>query len=148
MITLRHFTLEDAPVLQSYYPDMAEEDLQSMLTAWQKEDYQSSYFEMFAICQEDQIVGEISLYEHTTSAVSIGPIIYEPFRRKGYATEAMKLALCRAKEKDYHIVIQQVRTDNEVSIALHKKLGFEIDGRDYVYKNKKDHPCYLFLLAI
>ena len=148
MVSLRHFIMEDIPYLRSVYPDMTEEQLQSMLKDWHEMKHNGRYFEMFAVCSGNEIVGEVSLYEHSKSAVSIGPTIYEPYRQNGYGKEAVKLAICRAKEKGFRIIIQQVRTDNTASIALHNSLGFEMDGHGYVYKNRKGHPCYLFLMAI
>ncbi|MBO4888015.1 MAG: GNAT family N-acetyltransferase [Firmicutes bacterium] len=148
MICLRHFIAEDIPALRKAYPDMTEKELLDMLQEWHEMKYNGRYFEMFAVLSGNEIVGEISLYEHSKSAVSIGPTIYEPYRQKGYGKEAVKLAICRAREKGFRIIIQQVRTDNTASIALHNSLGFEIDRHGYIYKNRKDQPCYLFLMAI
>ena len=148
MISIRHFIVEDLPYLRAVYQNMTEQELLNMLNDWHAMKHNGRYFEMFAVCNGKEIVGEISLYQHTSSAVSIGPTIYETYRKQGFGTQAMKLAIGHAKEKGFKIVIQQVSTNNDASIALHKKLGFEIDGYDYVYKNRKDHPCYLFLMAL
>ena len=148
MVYLRHFIAEDIPLLQSVYPDMSRAELQKMLGAWHEMKYDGRYFEMFAICNDEGIVGEISLYQHSRTSVSIGPTIYEPYRRKGYARQAMELAISRARELDYRILVQQVRTDNAASIALHRSLGLEADGNGYIYKNRKDHPCFLYLMAL
>ena len=148
MICLRHFIAEDIPALQKVYPDMTEQEVRDMLQQWHEMKYNGRYFEMFAVLSGSEVVGEISLYEHSKSAVSIGPTIYEPYRQKGYGKEAVKLAICRAREKGFRIIIQQVRTDNAASIALHNSLGFEIDGHGYIYMNRKEQPCYLFLMAI
>lgn len=148
MISLRHFTEEDLACLRAFYPELSDQELLDLLDSWNAMEHSGHYFEMFAVCQDHEIVGEISLYQHTSDAVSIGPTIYEPYRRRGYGAKAMELAICHAKEKGFRIVIQQVSTSNEASMALHKRLGFEIDGFDYVYMNRKGHPCYLFLKSL
>ncbi len=148
MVSLRHFIAEDIPALKQVYPAMTEDKIRKMLADWHEMKHDGRYFEMFAVCDEKEIVGEISLYQHSDSSVSIGPTIFEAFRRKGYGKLAMQLAISRARELNYRILIQQVACDNEASIALHKSLGFELDGDGYVYKNRKDHPCYLFLMAL
>lgn len=148
MVSLRHFIAEDIPVLQSIYQTMTEDEIRKMLADWYTMKHDSRYFEMFAVCDGNEIVGEISLYHHSKSSISIGPTIYESFRRQGYGKQAMSLAILRARELGYRILIQQVRCDNEASIALHNSLGFELDGNGYVYKDRKGHPCYLFLMAL
>ena len=148
MVCLRHFIAEDIPALKQVYPTMTEDEIRKMLAEWHDMKHDGRYFEMFAVSDEKESVGEISLYQHSDSSVSIGPMIYEAFRRKGYGKQAMQLAISRARELNYRILIQQVGCDNEASIALHNSLGFELDGDGYVYKNRKDHPCYLFLMAL
>ena len=148
MVSLRHFIAEDIPFLRTIYPDMTEEDLKNTLRLWHELKHNGRYFEMFAICDGNEIVGEISLYQHSESSVSIGPTIYEKHRRKGYGKKAMLLAISRARELDFQILIQQVNCDNKPSIALYTSLGFEIDGNGYIYRNTKEQPCYLFLKAV
>lgn len=148
MVSLRHFTAEDIPAMRSIYQAMTEDEIREMLADWQTMENEGRYFEMFAVCDGNEIVGEISLYQHSKSSASIGPTIYEAFRRRGYGRQAMSLAILRARELGYRILIQQVSCDNKASIALHNSLGFELDGYGYVYKNRKDHSCYLFLMAL
>ena len=54
---------------------------------------------MFAIVADKKIVGTISLYQHSTEVVSIGPEIFCDHQRKGFAKEAMVCACQIAKEK-------------------------------------------------
>jgi RimJ/RimL family protein N-acetyltransferase len=77
---------------------------------------------------DGQIVGMISLYQHTADVISIGPEIFAPYRRRGYAKAALRYACEIAAEKGYRTVSQQIRTENTASIALHRSLGFETDG--------------------
>ena len=51
-----------------------------------------------------------------------------------------------AKDSGFSIVQDQIQTENNASIRLHEKLGFESDG--YVYRNKKDQNVVLYLKTI
>ncbi len=101
---------------------------------------------MFAITANDTIVGSVSLYEHSKSVVSIGWEIYPDQRRNGYAAEGMRLIMNHAKDLGYRIIQDQVRTDNQASIALHNSLEFETDG--CVFKNKKDKDVLLYVFCL
>lgn len=147
MITLRHFTENDAELLQAnQLYNKSKEDILSLINEWKTNSYNGKYFEMFAIVNDTTVVGSISLYEHTTSVASIGVEIFADQRRHGYAANAVRLLLTYAREKGYKIIQQQVRTDNLSSIRLHEKLGFETDG--YVYVNQNGHDIILYLKAL
>ena len=147
MITLRHFTKNDAELLQAHQLyGKCKEDILSLINEWKSNSYNGKYFEMFAVVKDAMVVGSISLYEHSPNVASIGVEIFTDQRCHGYATDAMQLLLTYAKEKGYRIIQQQVRTDNLPSIQLHGKLGFETDG--YVYVNRKGHDIILYLKAL
>jgi len=132
MIVLRNFEKGDALALQCLaYPDLTIEAIRSMISDWNRGTYEGMYFEMLAIVQEKTLVGMISLYQHSADEIGIGPQVFEAHRRQGIATQAMRLAMALAKEKGYRIVSQQIRTNNEASLALHKHLGFDASGEPY-----------------
>jgi RimJ/RimL family protein N-acetyltransferase len=61
---------------------------------------------------------------------SFGIDIAVPFRRRGYAAEAIGLVLSYYfNELRYQKVTVPVHSDNQASIALHEKLGFGLEGR-------------------
>lgn len=147
MITLRHFTENDAELLQAHQLyGKSKEDILSLINEWKSNSYNGKYFEMFAVVKDAMVVGSISLYGHSPNVASIGVEIFTDQRCRGYATDAMRLLLIHAKEKGYRIIQQQVRADNLSSIQLHEKLGFETDG--YVYVNRKGHDIILYLKAL
>lgn len=147
MVSIRHFTDKDAYTLRmSQFPDMTDEETLNLVHDWNSFSYQGKYFEIFAVLSGKTIVGSASLYQHTQSVASLGVEIYESFRRSGFAYEAILLLLDHAKQLGYKIIQDQVRTDNKASILLHEKLLFETD--QYIYRNKKDQPCYLFLMPL
>ena len=122
------------------------EDVLSLIHEWKTKSYNGKYFEMFAVMNDADVVGSISLFEHTPSVASIGVEIFANHRRKGYAADAMRLLLKYAMEKGYRIIQQQIRTNNAASLSLHEKLGFETDG--YVYVNQKGHDVLLYLKVL
>lgn len=117
-----------------------------MIRQWNTLEYQGRTFEMFAILRDGELVGQISLYQHSDGVVSVGPEVFQPFRRQGIAKSAMLSAMEIAKGRGFKIVCQQVRSDNLPSIALHESLGFETDR--YGYLNKKGREVYIFLKAL
>lgn len=144
MIVLRNFAGSDIPTLQKHrYQDLKAREIQEMIDQWNQKEHEGKYFEMFAVTDGQTLVGSISLYQHTKSVVSLGSEIFMEYRRRGYASAAIRQAFQIAKNKGYRIVLDQVRTNNTASIALHEKLGFEADG--YEYKNQKGSSVYLFL---
>ena len=147
MISIRPFHEYDVEVLhQLYAPEMSEDEILDMIHEWETGIYKGKLFEMFAILNGQNIIGLISLYEHSNSVAGIGPHIFEDKRRRGYAKVAMRLIEAYAKEKGFRIIQQQVSTANLPSIALHDSLGYETDG--YIYKNRKEQDVILYLKAL
>jgi RimJ/RimL family protein N-acetyltransferase len=143
MVSIRHFTDGDADTIRFLkYPDMTTEEIRGLIHEWNTFSYQGKYFEMFAVISEGTIVGLISLAQHSQTVASIGIETFEPFRRSGYAYEAMLLLLDHAKRLGYKIIQNQVRVNNAASISLHEKLLFKTDRS--IHKTRKGNPCYLF----
>ena len=147
MIFLRNLKIEDASELQKYgYSGMSAEQVEALICDWGQKQFDGKYFEMFAIISDEKIVGTVSLYQHSLEVVSIGPEVFDEYRRKGFAKKAMMLACQMAKEKGFKIVSQQIRTDNAASIALHCSLGFETNG--IVYTNSKGNKVSIYLKCL
>lgn len=147
MILLRNFKKEDASELQEYvYSDLSTEQVEALICEWYKKQFNGKYFEMYAIVSDEKIVGTISLYQHSSEVISIGPEIFCEYRRKGFAKEAMICACQIAKEKGFKIVSQQIRTNNAASIALHCSLGFETN--ELVFTNTKGNQVYIYLKCL
>lgn len=145
MVNLRNFTEKDVAELQrKKYRNITENEIIEMIREMNTHIYSDKYFEMFAVVDEDEIVGMISLYEQSKSVISCGPEIFEDYRRRGYGYEALTSALTIAWEKGYKIAVAQIRVDNAASIALHKKAGFEMN---HEYINAKGNKV-LFMLRV
>ena len=147
MILLRNLKKEDASELQKYvYSDLSTEQVEALICEWYKKQFNGKYFEMYAIVSDEKIVGTISLYQHSSEVISIGPEIFCEYRRKGFAKEAMIRACQIAREKGFKIVSQQIRTNNAASIALHCSLGFETN--ELVFTNTKGNQVYIYLKCL
>lgn len=147
MISLRNFSNDDAESFrQKNNMNISLDEIRALFAKWNEKTYAGKYFEMFAIVKNDEIVGSISLYQHSESIISCGPEVFESYRRQGIGREAMLLAMNLAKNMGYKAVTQQISRSNTASIALHNKLGFETD--EYIYKNQKgtDVSIYIKLL--
>lgn len=147
MIFLRNLEKEDASELQEYgFSDLSTEQVQALICDWDKKQFNGKFFEMYAIVSDEKIVGTISLYQHSSEVVSIGPEVFCEYRRKGFAKEAMICACQKAKEKGFKIVSQQIRINNAASIALHRSLGFETS--ELVFTNAKGNQVYIYLKSL
>ena len=147
MIILRNFLDGDVTIFQGKHSQhLSVDQIMDLFRQWNKKEYEDKYFEMFAIVKDEDIVGRISLYQHSENVISCGPEIFEGYCRQGYAKEAMLLAMDIAKSKGYKVVMQQIRTDNVASVALHNGLGFETDG--YVYRNKKGNEVFIYIKVL
>ncbi len=79
-----------------------------------------------------QPVGSISTYACNPHAgtFSYGLDIAEPYRRKGYASAAIRLVIrYYFDELRYQKVTVPVHSNNEPSLRLHECLGFQQEGR-------------------
>jgi L-amino acid N-acyltransferase YncA len=54
--------------------------------------------------------------------------IHKEFRGKGLAKLVLDWLINSAKENDFHVMMAVIDSDNEASIALHQKYGFEEVG--------------------
>ena len=136
MIQLEYFTLQDADVLRKkLYSDWTAASIRAMITQWNTKEFHGKHFEMFAVKSDGVIVGCISLAQQNGTTVSIGPEIFLPYRKCGFAAKAMCQAMEIAHERGFTAVSQQVRVNNTASIRLHEKLGFETDGQEYTTRH-------------
>lgn len=146
-ITLRSITYDDVEVLQNHrYQSMTHKEIREIISQWDQKEYQGKYFEMFAIVVDEEIVGTVSLFQHSESVISCGPEVFQSYRRQGFGKEAMILAIQIAKKMGYKIVSQQIRKNNEASIALHRSIGFE--SNEYPYINKKGNEVFVYVKAL
>ena len=147
MVILREFSPGNAPLLQEAgYPDESTEKIEALIAQWNTHSFDDRYFEMLGIWDGENLVGCISLYQHTGEVISIGPEIFPAHRRKGYGRQALALACQRGRELGYKIVCQQIRTDNIASLTLHASLGFVGSGQ--IFTNARGNPVLICLKSL
>jgi RimJ/RimL family protein N-acetyltransferase len=103
----------------------------------------------FAVVLEGKMIGHAGYHGPPgvnaigkAEAVEIGYTIEEPYRRRGYATEAATKLLSRAEERGIRHYVASSAPDNEPSLAVIRKLGFtqtgeawdEEDGLELVFE--------------
>jgi len=65
-------------------------------------------------------------------AVEVGYRIFEPYRRRGYATEVVRALIDWAsRARGIRHFVASISPENEPSLALVKRLGFERTGRHW-----------------
>lgn len=144
MFDLRNLVYSDADELHKrVYKNKTIDEIEVMIDEMNTKLHNNKYVEMFGIFNDGNMVGIVSLQEHSKSVLSCGPEIFEEYRRKGYGYEALNRVLKFGKEKGYRIASAQIRIDNKASISLHNKAGFETDYYEYV--NGRGNKVYLFL---
>ena len=127
MIVLRPFRPEDWAVISQYqYPGIGEAEAIELIAEFNAPTYQGKFQKFYAVENEAQIVGYVSIIEQTDGVFSVGAEIYQPFRRHGYAYNAIMQLFDLSKAMGYHTATGQVRQDNTASLALCKKLGFSV----------------------
>lgn len=140
MVELRHFTYEDIDTIIMYQmPTRSPDEVKAIIDGWHTLRYDGKYFEPFAVTDNGEVVGYVSLFEHDSETVSEGVEIYEPFRRRGCAYDAVTALFPIAKARGYKRVTAQVSIYNAPSIALHAKLGMTKTGE---YTNSKGKPVF------
>ncbi len=104
------------------------------------------------IAREDEPVGVISLEEkeQASKVAEIGIWIHPDHHGNGYGTEASKLVIDYGFDQlNMHKIYARAQADNEGSISLWKKHGFQKEGefREHVYaENQYKNVVYYGLL--
>ena len=138
MIILRPFTPADYPAYAAYNPQITPDIYERYLSQWNTRSHNGRYFEMFAVVAKSALVGFCSLAETPEGYISEGIEIYPPYRRRGYAREAVDALLLHAATLGYRQVYAQIRTNNLPSLLLHENLGFSRVGVPFLNKHHRE----------
>jgi RimJ/RimL family protein N-acetyltransferase len=155
MISLRNITENDCDfILRNWagysvvFKDgLTSDELISMIRVWDSKRYDGNYFQMFGITNDGVLVGTLSLYQKdaNVNSVYLGVEIDVENRRKGFATDAIRLSFAFAKEKGFERIESQARIANNASVKLHLKCGFEITEQTL---SKRGHEVYNFSIKL
>lgn len=144
MLTLRPYCQSDWPVLIQYqYPTITKAEARQLISDYNSGYYNNDRVQMLAIERNGILVGYISLLEQAPGIASEGVEIYPPYRRQGFAYRALQQLLSQTTA--YHTITVQLRKDNIASLALHKKLGFQITEE---FVNRRGHEVYTLSLTL
>ncbi len=87
---------------------------------------------MIVSCEGGGIAGAIDLYDYNAMSAGVGVLIYnENDRRKGYATEALRLLVHHARSLRMTTLYADIDDSNCGSRRLFEKCGFTIAGGDF-----------------
>ena len=82
----------------------------------------------FVIDLNNTTIGFIDLFDYTTKCASVGVIIAENYRRRGFAKLAMKLLSIYSFETlNIKSLVCNIEKDNLASIKLFTSCGFELE---------------------
>ncbi len=142
-LTLKSFEEDDLLFLSGTgYGAMPEKAKQKMLSDSQTKQYaDGNYFEVFTLRDGTDVIGFVSLYSKESGFVSIGLDIRKQYRHQGYGTRSAEPIAKLLAEKGFVAIRNTVRTDNEASIRLHEKLGFDCVDR---YTTERGRDVFVF----
>jgi len=151
-ITIRPTIEEDLPAIRDILNDVIcnydyylSNRLKSMddIKLWFDEHQNHLPYVIFTALINNELAGWVSLspfrpadgYNSTAElSIYVNPLHY----RKGIGHRLMNYIECYAREK-LHCIISVITSNNEVSILLHKKHGFKIEGIFKEIGNKNGH---------
>lgn len=157
-LILRRFRLEDAADCFSFLSDMEGTYMDCSRSYVSMDEEFSDLMESFAqqrtryvitLKKTGKVIGTVNLFEDNSRAVEtmeIGYAVSPQYQRKGYAFEALT-ALLNLLQIDlfYDLVLAGVLPENENSIGLLRKLGFEKEGirRKAIWHEGRNRPVDL-----
>ena len=136
IVRIEAVTEDDLPIIAACQNTTADQ-LTPMLAASRIRLHEGRYYESFAVRADGNLVGMVSLFEQPDGTVCDGVDIFPPFRRRGFAFQALTLLMDVARMRGFSVQTAQIRTDNEASIALHRKLGF-VPGEVWINRNGRE----------
>src|SRR5437879_4214329 len=79
-------------------------------------------------------------------AVEVGYSVFEPYRRRGYATEVVRALIDWASaEHGIRHFVASISPENEPSLALVRRLGFRHTGQHWTEEDGQEHEFALHL---
>ena len=145
MILLRNFADDDAiEFQQKHNAKMSIDEVKILITKWQEKEFANKYFEMFAIIKDNEIVGMISLYQHSATVISCGPEIFERYRKQGIGQALVQGLVNHLQQNNVIALLLEVRVSNHPAISLYEKLGFvQVGRRPKYYHNPREDALIL-----
>ena len=116
-----------------------------------KDIYEVKQLRMVIVSYDDSVVGFVDLFDFDpkNKKVGLGILVLDKVRGKKYGSEALSLLINYTfKNLNVHQIYANVLEDNDASIHLFKKYGFEMEclKKDWILENGKYKNEYLFQL--
>lgn len=163
MIKIRDAVIEDLPAMLDIYNeavrtttatfDIKEQTLEQRKAWFQK--YGGKY-PLIVATYNEEVIGYSSLSpfrekEAYINTAELSIYISARYRRMGVGALLMESILSRAKNLGFHTIISCISVENEASIKLHEKLGFQFVGRlkevGFKFGSWKDVAFYQLILS-
>jgi ribosomal-protein-alanine N-acetyltransferase len=116
----------------------------SFLTRWSKESFLSALMNPDGInlvgLRQDEIIGYLTSFVVLDEVYITNLLVTPDYRRKGVATELLRLLIKKFREMRWHHVLLEVREGNIAAINLYKKMNFRLVGnrKEYYADTKED----------
>ena len=95
-------------------------------------------------------LSEFKAKEGYKDTCELSVYIHPDYQRRGIGNELMRAVIEAGRENSFHAIISCITSDNEVSIKMHEKYGFELCGhlKETGYKFGRYLDClfYQYLL--
>ncbi len=98
-----------------------------------------------AIASEDGFVGFLNMTEINEHGIELGYVIHPVFQRKGYMTQALKLAMEELFSMGYREVSAGAFSSNTASIRVMEKCGMtKLDKTEEIQYRGNTHTCVFY----
>lgn len=163
MIEIRDAVLEDLPSMLEIYNeavlnttstfDIKEQTLEQRKNWFQK--YGGRY-PLIVATSNEEVLGYSSLSpfrekEAYANTAELSIYISTHYRRMGIGSHLMGAIISRAKGLGYHTIVSCISVENEASMRLHEKFGFQFIGRlkevGYKFGSWKDVSFYQLIFS-
>lgn len=100
------------------------------------------------ICAGEELVGFLNDVEIENSAIELGYVIHPAHQGKGYATDALNLAIAELFQLNYREVIAGAFEENAPSIRVMEKAGMrKLEKTDSIEYRGRMHHCIYFSIT-
>ena len=144
-VTLKEITDLDISLLDyTEYKNLSEQNRRTLVKESNQGKHGGEYFKFYILEIDENAVGVMNLCGHGKDKISVAPEIFTEFRNKGFAALGLKKVYQMVKDLNFKTLVADIARQNQASVNLHLKLGFEIKdayvsnrGREMLYLEKQ-----------
>ncbi len=146
--------LNEAILNTNAYLSSVQKSLEDMKAWFEEHNTANSYFSLSAEMQGN-VVGWASIsafrsIDGFAPTAELSVYIQKDYRRLGIAKKLMESVISEAKKRNFQNLISFITIDNEISIQLHQKMDFKIQGelKQIAWKNGKFHDVVILVKTL